>query len=267
MSKRLMLLNRSSESDQRYQRLPTGRESGQGAAMGNKLSQNAAPKAIRPKGLGIRRFMEALPWGLAERGSLIVSILEQLGIKGVVGAVFVSALVGVATWYWSHVPWYASLVLALVIVYFSLGVWHRFQLIRATSQFDSKGYQVFGEQLLALANEMLRFMSDRQREKPLVRKGSEPASLEAWQSERDFEAVSGRMFMERFGPRLLSNLALLRKLGIEPPSHMITMLAHGSSTSSAAHFFALIGQLLADGNLEEAVTASNDRQFMWAIGH
>lgn len=198
-----------------------------------------------------------------------LSLLEQLGIKEKVGAFFSTAILAIAAWFWNNVPWYAALGGFLVSAYIVLGIIHRVQLIRAASKFDPSAYERLGQRLIALSADIFRFLADRQRDQAeqhrLTIDLNEPNPIGRWQQDRDFEAVTGRIFFERFGAQVLGSLALLQKIGVQLPPHSIAIAQY--RPEGLPQFLALMGDLLSQGYIKEAVELSHDRDFMWNIGH
>jgi hypothetical protein len=76
-----------------------------------------------------------LPW-VAEKIELTLSLLHQLGLKTIVGSFLSGAFLAAAAWTWSNVPWWAAVLIALVVGYYLAGLIHRIQLIRATSKYE-----------------------------------------------------------------------------------------------------------------------------------
>jgi hypothetical protein len=81
------------------------------------------------------RWLSRLPW-VAEKVELTLSLLDQLGLKTIVGSFLSGAFLAAAAWNWSNVPWWAAVLIALVAGYYLAGLIHRIQLIRATSKFE-----------------------------------------------------------------------------------------------------------------------------------
>jgi hypothetical protein len=206
---------------------------------------------------------------IAEKLHLTLALLEELGISKIVTGVLSAIALAVFAWLRNNVPLWLGVLIVLFAAYHVTGILHRIQLIRATSKFDPNKYQEFGRNLVTLSEEIFRFLSDRSRDKmngrPRSYNTTPTAGLADWQADRDFEQVTGRIFFERFGTRVLSSLALLQRLGISAPPHMITIA--GYIPHGIPQFLGLIGQLLADGNITEAVDASKDQRFIWQISH
>ena len=199
-----------------------------------------------------------------------LSLLEQIGIKQKLGGAMSAAILAAATWFWSNVPWYAALSGFLVAAYVILGIIHRIQLIRAASKFNPAAYEKLGNRLVELSNEIFRFLADRQRDQAEQHRLSPRApeqdnAMERWQQDRDFQAITARIFFERFGAKVFGSLALLQKIGIELPHHLVGGARY--NTDGLPQFLALMGDLLSQGFITEAVEISKNRDFMWQIEH
>ncbi len=173
-----------------------------------------------------------------------------------------------AAWFRDNVPWYVAVLLFLVAAALSLIVLHKVQVIRATAAYNPRDYQQFGRALTELSQEIFRFLADRQRTHGDVHRANPRGAeggFDAWQADRDFEAVTGRLFFEQFGPRVMGSLALLQRIGIAMPPHMISIAQY--RPNGLPQFLGTMGDLLSRGNIADAVAISNDRDFMWQIGH
>lgn len=178
-----------------------------------------------------------------------------------------AALIAAMSWFWNNVPWYAALGAFLIATYIILGIVHRIQLIRTASKFDPTEYKQLGRDMVGLSTEISRFLADRQRDKTELprrnRVEGDGDGLSQWQDDRDFEAVTGRIFFEKFGPQVLGSLALLQRVGVELPTHMVYLTK--SRPDGVLQFLAVIGDILSRGFIDEAVETSKNRDFMWEI--
>lgn len=195
------------------------------------------------------------------------SIVDQIGLRKMIAATSLSVAYAAAAWFFDNVPWYISGILLLAVCFFLLLIVHRVQIIRATAKFNPRDYQKFGQDLTTLSQDIFRFLAERQREQAdahRTHQGGRP-DFSAWQADRDFEQVTGRIFFERFGSKSLGSLALLKRLGVEIPTHMI--FSANYRPHGLPQFLGLMGDLLSRGNILDAVEISKDRNFMWQIEH
>lgn len=198
-----------------------------------------------------------------------LSLLEQLGLKQRLGALVTAGVYGASIWLWNNVPWYIAVAAFVLGTYCLLGVFHRIQLIRATAKLDHTAYRKAGAEMVEVSNSIFRFMADRQRDHIDQRKAQLPISdyeendRALWQFDRDFESMTGRIFFERFGSTVLGQIAILSRLGVVIPNHMI--LLSKTKPEGLIQFLALMGDLLGKGYLEQAVDISKDENFMWHV--
>lgn len=215
-----------------------------------------------------RRWLSRIP-RIGEFVEKNLSLLEQLGVKNTIGAAMSAAIITAASWFWNNVPWYAALGGFLVATYIILGIIHRIQLIRSASKFDPSAYEKLGERLVVLSKDIFRFLADRQRDQLEQHRRNPYGDLanprDHWQEDRDFEAVTGRLFFERFGAQVLGSLALLQKIGVQIPPHVVVTARY--HPDGLPQFLAVMGDLLSQGFITEAVEISRDRNFMWQIQH
>lgn len=205
-------------------------------------------------------------WDWWERGR---SLVQQIGpLRSLLVGALNLAWVW-AAWFWNNVSWYIAFTLFLIGAASSLIFIHKIQVIRATAKFNPRDYEKFGKELVELSQEIFRFLADRQRDHSELHRanprGDASAAYDTWQADRDFEAVTGKLFFERFGPRVMGSLALLQRIGITMPPHMI--FSAQSRPNGLPQFLGAIGELLARGNIADAIAISNDREFMWQIAH
>ncbi|WP_041544825.1 MULTISPECIES: hypothetical protein [Chelativorans] len=226
-------------------------------------AKSTAAKNVRP----LTKWVRTMP--MVGRGvEVSLSLLEQLGIKGFVMTSLPVIIYGWAAWFFDYVPWWAAILLLLAAIFFVLGAAHRILLIRTASRFDPSKYEEFGQELVDLSKDMFRFLSDRMREQRdhhARMTDQDPVSIHSWQADRDFEQISGRLFFERFGPQTMRALALLQRIGVQLPPHMIATASHRQN--GIPQFLGLMGQLLEEGNVSEAIEISQDRDFIWQIQH
>lgn len=203
-------------------------------------------------------------WDWWDRGQ---SLLEQLGLRKVIGAAVINAAWIAAAWFYNNVPWYLAVLLFLCGLAISLNIFHRLQIIRKTATFNPRDYQKFGNDLVALSSEIFRFLADRQRDHAEIHRTSStgPADINSWQADRDFDQITGRLFFERFGSRVLGSVALLQRIGITMPVHMISTAQY--SPNGLPQFLGMMGDLLSRGNVVDAIEISKYRDFMWQIQH
>lgn len=210
------------------------------------------------------RLANALDWWERAR-----SLLEQIGLRNVIASSLSVGALATLTWFRDNVPWYLAGLMGLLALAIVSFVIHRVQIIRATSKFNARDYQKFGHELVTLSQEIFRFLADRQRDQMDVHKANPRAngipSIDFWQADRDFERVTGRLFFEKFGPRVLGSLALLQRIGISMPVHMISSAEY--RPNGLPQFLGTMGDLLSRGNIADAVAISNDQDFMWQIQH
>lgn len=207
----------------------------------------------------------------------VLSFLERTGVGTIIWFVIAgiwSLVVTVWAWVYSHTPpWGLAMIftgilsISVLLVSKGMGAWRDFNIAKAMTRFDPTKHVEFGMELVGLSEEIFRFLADRQREISSFHQALPEgrASFDLWQADRDFELVTGKLFFEKFGSRVLGSAALLHSLGIRMPSHMV-VLSH-SRPNGIPQFLGVMGELLKHGNIEQAVVISNDRDFMWQIGH
>ncbi|RGP35631.1 hypothetical protein [Pseudotabrizicola alkalilacus] len=128
-----------------------------------------------------------------------------------------------------------------------------------------------GTECSDLAQEMLRFLERRaidnsHRRQQVRAGGAETTSMHSWEADRDFEAVTCAQFFSQYGARALTCLALLDQIGISLPPHIVTLAQH-SRPQGLVQVLAVFGEYLKRGELEEAISLSHDKNFMWRIQH
>ncbi len=185
------------------------------------------------------------------------------------------ALGGALATYWNALPitvkWFSAIVLfyflAYAIHYLSEG-YQRFVAARQSAKFDVSKAKELGEKMLITVSSMGEFLSDRQRTRAEMRRGNNPIDAHSmhdeWQRDRDFEAITGKLFLEKYRSDLMVYLALLNTLGVSTPFHMLHMI--GTRPDGTVNFLGLMGGLLAQGYLDQAIDISNDRDFVHKIG-
>jgi hypothetical protein len=206
-----------------------------------------------------------------------ISFGARLGLWGFlwnIGAVIWSLAVTIWAGVASHVPgWGLALIFTLTaaisiwMVSKGMAAYRDFTVARAMNKFDPAQHKAFGAELIQLSSDIFRFLADRQRDHSDLHKAN-PANGPAyqdWQADRDFEQVTGKLFFEKFGTRVLGSVALLHRMGIKMPHHMMATAHY--RPSGLPQFLGMMGDLLSRGNIEDAASAANDRDLMWQIGH
>lgn len=208
------------------------------------------------------RFAVGLDWW-----DRVHSIAGQIGVRSLIATALSSAGLAAFAWFRDNVPWYLAVLLFLIATAATLTVIHRVQLIRTTARYNPRDYKILGQEMVELSREIFRFHVDRQRDQAelhrLKPRGPDTPPMAAWEADRDFDYLTGRLFFEKFGSRALGLVAVLQGIGITMPPHMIR--ATQSSHSVLPQFLALMGDLLSQGRIADAVAVSNDRDFMWQL--
>ncbi|OAN67700.1 hypothetical protein A8B82_05635 [Sulfitobacter sp. EhC04] len=122
-----------------------------------------------------------------------------------------------------------------------------------------------------LAQDMLRFLERRAIEnthrREEERKSAKKSGMrDTWEADRDFESVTSSQFFSQFGPQTLRILAVLDQSGIKLPHHILSMGRY-ARPEGIVQVLAVFGEYLKNGELEEAIALSHDRNFMWQIQH
>ncbi|MET4666849.1 hypothetical protein [Sphingomonas sp. PvP056] len=168
-----------------------------------------------------------------------------------VAAVIAALLMAFWAYIWSNLPPWGLLLVFLTTVALLLfcvdkgmAALRNYTVARAMMKFDPTQYQAFGDELVALSHEIFRYLAERQRDHADIHKANpnrEPG-FGSWQTDRDFEAVTGKLFFERFGPKVLGSVALLHGIGIQMPPHMV--LTAQTRPNGLPQFLGMIGDLL-----------------------
>lgn len=211
----------------------------------------------------------ALP-GAARGLESTLSLLEQLGLKPWLAGGMLSGSYALLAWFRDNLPWYMAVLLFLGCLALMLYVWHRVLLIRSTSRWSARKYREVGRDLQDLAQETFRFLAERTRDKAEVHRRNPVADdgrghSERWEADRDFDAITARVFFERYGTRALGALALLHQIGVTIPHNMVSIASF--SPEGMPQFLGTMGDLLAKGYVMDAVDISKDREYMWRLGH
>lgn len=211
-------------------------------------------------------FLDAV-LSFGTRIGLWAVIWNTLGVIG-------SLAMTVWAYLWSNLPpwglalaFLGALALFLFCVSKGMAAWRDFTVARAMMKFDPTQYQAFGGELVTLSQEIFRFLTERQRDHADLHKANpvEDASFGDWQADRDFEQVTGKLFFEKFGTRVLGSVALLHRIGIQMPPHLVTSAHY--RPNGLPQFLGMVGDLLRRGNIDDAVSVSSDRDLMWQIQH
>jgi hypothetical protein len=173
-----------------------------------------------------------------------------------------AAIIGSAWFHWSGGATFG----------FTAGMWVDAFLRKKASTEQSPEDQLsrvreFGKSMVDLSQEILRFYSDRAREwetrYPATKTKADFNMTTYFNEERNYREYTKRLCLEKFNSKVLAMIALLQKSGIPLAPRILWIAEH--SPEAIPKYFGVIGQLLADGNLESAAELGNNREFMEQI--
>lgn len=167
-------------------------------------------------------------------------------------------------------PWF--LMLAVAVLFTGVGMfvddrWRRIELGTKLPN-DDKSLKQFGQELCTLSTEIRQFLMQRAASYTALRRGAKGLenSPDEWEARREFESETSAQLMAQYGGRIMGAFAKLSGLGVELHPHMIPSL-RGERHSGSVSFFELMGGLLKDAHLAEAIKVSQDRNIMWSVAH
>jgi hypothetical protein len=178
-------------------------------------------------------------------------------------------------WLYSNVPpWglgliflFAAAMIAIVLAKV-MAMWRDFTAARTMNKFDVSQISQFGQDLIDLSEEIFKISNNREREHFSLVQARAPVETRGedykyWAIDQRFRQATGGLINEALGSKIAGYASMLHSMGFEMPPHFLHNLTH--NPEGTARFFGGMGVILKRGNLEEALTLSRDRKFMWTL--
>ena len=175
--------------------------------------------------------------------------------------------------YWDSLSWELKACAFLVGTYFVSFIFYyvataiqRIAASRNTKSFSLDDCEDLGKKIIKTTSDMSAFLVERQRTMSDRRRGASTGhpTIDDWRSDRDFEAITGQLLLEKFGATCFGYIAILNGLGIAVPHHIGTTVLY--RPTGLINFLGMIGSMLEQGYLEQAIEASKNRELMFSIG-
>jgi hypothetical protein len=205
-----------------------------------------------------------------------LSLWGQLGISKLLATVFAFAgWMFFVIWAWlsQHIPSWglgllaiAAAVGVLALLFFVLGIVHRWQVIRSTHRLDPPDFERIGERMVNIANALMSLKAQRQREFEIIvgqRGNGGLGSVDYWEADRAFEVTTCAQMEQQFGAEAYGYLAFLGSIGVELPLHMD--MRGSPHDNMLPRFLGMMGTLLRQNRIQEAIDASKDEAVVWRL--
>lgn len=86
-----------------------------------------------------------------------------------------------------------------------------------------------------------------------------------WAERVHYSEETGAIAGQRFGGRILDDIARLKVIGISPPGFVQASIT--DDPSIVGKWLGMVGQLLSQGKLHDAITMGPDAKLWWALVH
>jgi len=117
-----------------------------------------------------------------------------------------------------------------------------------------------GQELMDLSNSIQAFHTDRAKQSPQFVDNKYQNQHDAFVASSQYRNDTNNIIKERFENRILSDVALLKVIGINPPWMVVTSMYYDSSIMG--RWLGAMGRLLSEGKLKEAIETGSDNK-LW----